>query len=135
MAKVIRRFLVMAMAMQGLAVVREVRTALAGRRGVVKVNQALRGKGQATVGQFEITTVLPHVRCLTLATVLGAYRQWVCRWAPFDPASGIDGESLPWGPCGSSMHYEGWVSHPPTSSQWSPSLTAQSPPGLPRFRD
>src|SRR2546430_1868597 len=73
------------------------------------------------VGQFAFTTVQPHVRCLTVATVLGASRQRVCRCAPFDPASGIDGESLPWGPCCSSIHDEGWASHPPTSRQLSPS--------------
>src|SRR5690348_8648313 len=50
MAKVIRRFLVMAMSMQGLVVARAVRAALAGRRGVVNINQALRGEGQATGG-------------------------------------------------------------------------------------
>src|SRR5690349_6024380 len=75
------------------------------------------------VGQFEITTVQPHVRCLTLAPVLGASRQRVCRCAPFDPAAGIEGESLPWGSCDSSIHDEGWASHPPTSRQLSP------PPG------
>ncbi len=47
------------------------------------------------VGQFDVTTVQSHVRCLTLATVLEASRQWVCRWSPFDSASGIEGESLP----------------------------------------
>jgi len=73
------------------------------------------------VGQFAFTTVQPHVRCLTLATVLEASRQRVCRCAPFDPASGIDGESLPWGSRSSSIHDEGWASHPPTSRQLSPS--------------
>src|SRR5579859_7933959 len=40
----------MAMSMQGPVVVGEILAALAGRRGVVDINQALRGKGQATGG-------------------------------------------------------------------------------------
>jgi hypothetical protein len=44
-----------------------------------------------------MTMVQAHVRCLTLAAVLAACRHRACRWAAFVPASGIDGESLPWG--------------------------------------
>jgi hypothetical protein len=71
------------------------------------------------VGQSRMTTVQAHVRWLTMLAVLGVCRQRTCRWSPFDPAAGIEDESLPWGSCGSSMHEEGWASHPPTRTELS----------------
>jgi hypothetical protein len=44
----------MAMSVQGLVVVSKVLAALAGRRVVVDVNQALCGEGQATVGTLAL---------------------------------------------------------------------------------
>jgi len=55
-----------------------------------------------------------------MAAVLEVSRQQGWRCSPFVPASGIEGESLPRGPCCSSIHHEGQALHLPTRHQLSP---------------
>jgi len=55
-----------------------------------------------------------------MAAVLRGSRQQGWRCSPFVPASGIEGESLPRGPCCSSIHQERQVLHLPTRHQLSP---------------